>query len=96
MTYTDTMQDRIRRAKLQLGTDYGDEQMMDEAIFREGIKEGLARHEDPLNGPCVFCGYNSIGYWQTGTHSLGCPFRDIGGITDREAQLKEWGIIKDV
>lgn len=41
MKTEETIQDIIRRAKLQLGDDYGDKQMMEEAIFRAGIWECL-------------------------------------------------------
>ena len=34
------MQDKIRRAKLQLGDDFGDEKMMEEAIFKVGMQVG--------------------------------------------------------
>ncbi len=63
-----------------------------EISFTAGIKVGLARHEFPLDGPCVFCGYNSELYWQKGTHSNDCPFFNIGGEADRQDKLKEWGI----
>jgi len=61
-----------------------------EISFKAGIKKGLARHENPLDGPCIFCGYNGRGYWQKGTHLPDCPFVDIGGEADRQAKLKEW------
>jgi len=39
MEAKETVQDKIRRAELQLGDDFGDEEMMEEAIFKAGIKE---------------------------------------------------------
>lgn len=33
------LEHKIRSAKLSLGDDFGDEQMMEEAIFKAGIKE---------------------------------------------------------
>jgi len=41
MEAKDTIQDKIRCAKLQLGDDYGDEQMMEEAVFKAGKQEGI-------------------------------------------------------
>jgi len=57
---------------------------------KAGIKKGLARHENPLDAPCIFCGYKGEGYWQKGTHLPDCPFVDIGGEADRQSKLKEW------
>ena len=57
--------------------------------YQDGIREGLARHEYPLDSPCIFCGYNGKGYWQIGTHLKDCPFYSIGGGADREAKIKE-------
>lgn len=37
-----------------------------------------------LDAPCRFCGYNSSGYWQAGTHAAGCPWHKIGGFAERE------------
>ena len=39
MKAEETVKDKIRRAKLQLGADFGDEEMMEEAIFKAGIQE---------------------------------------------------------
>ncbi len=36
MEAKDTVKDKIRQAKLQLGDDFGDEGMMEEAIFKAG------------------------------------------------------------
>lgn len=36
-----------------------------------------------LEAPCLFCGYNGSGYFQTGTHSKDCPWYGIGGEKDR-------------
>jgi hypothetical protein len=45
-----------------------------------------------LDAPCVFCDYNGRGYWQKETHSKHCPFYTIGGISDRQRELR--GIVK--
>ncbi len=45
MEAEDTVMDKIRQAKLQLGDDFGDEEMMDEAIFKAGIKEVVEWHK---------------------------------------------------
>ncbi len=41
-----------------------------------------------LDAPCVFCGYNGPGYWQTGTHAKDCPWHDIGSIAYREEEIQ--------
>lgn len=33
--------------------------------------------------PCVHCGYNGAGFFQTGTHAKECPFYLIGGREER-------------
>jgi len=38
---------------------------------------------DPLGAPCVFCGYNGQGYWQSETHTAACPWRAVGGAFER-------------
>lgn len=57
---------------------------------REKIIEVVARTVDLggqaaciLDAPCVFCGYNGSGYWQSGTHSKDCPFHEVGGDASR-------------
>jgi len=42
-----------------------------------------------LRAPCVFCGYNGEGYYQSGRHGATCPWRDVGGLVDRERQLPD-------
>lgn len=44
---------------------------------------------DLLEGPCIFCGYNSFGYWQEATHSRKCPWFFIGSEREREIRLRE-------
>lgn len=41
-----------------------------------------------LEGPCVFCGYNSFGYWQEGTHDSQCPWFFIGSERERKDKLR--------
>lgn len=43
--------------------------------------------DDFLDAPCVFCGYDGAGYWQTGTHANGCVWRCVGGRSTRRASL---------
>jgi hypothetical protein len=38
-----------------------------------------------LEAPCVFCGYNGQGYWQSGTHAAECPWARVGGEVERIA-----------
>ena len=40
MAYKPTIEDKIRQAKLQLGDDFGDKKLMEEAIFKAGMREG--------------------------------------------------------
>ena len=37
-----------------------------------------------LAAPCIFCGYNRNGYWQAGYHQPNCPWRQVGGASERE------------
>lgn len=46
--------------------------------------------EEPLEAPCIFCGYNSYGYYQKGTHGENCPWHSIGGKDEREKSLSEF------
>lgn len=39
----------------------------------------VARADDLLDAPCVFCAYNGAGYWQVGIHAKDCPFHNVGG-----------------
>lgn len=45
-------------------------------------------HSNLFDAPCVFCGYNGAGYWQSGTHGEHCPWHDLGGEAQRIASLK--------
>lgn len=42
-----------------------------------------------LEAPCAFCGYNGPNYWQKGTHAVHCPWSNIGGAADRDAQMTQ-------
>ena len=41
-----------------------------------------------LDAPCVFCGYSGVGYYQSGTHHVLCPWYKVGGLEDRENDLR--------
>ena len=41
-----------------------------------------------LDAPCVFCGYNSYGYYQSGTHHVLCPWHKVGGLEQRGKDLR--------
>ncbi len=71
-------------------------QAQDKISFKAGVLKGLARSNNPLDSPCVFCGYNGEFYWQRETHSGDCPFFNIAGMSDRQAWLKESLAIKEV
>ena len=43
-----------------------------------------------IDAPCIFCGYNGPGYFQRGSHKVGCPWHSIGGAQEREDALNEW------
>lgn len=43
--------------------------------------------EELTSAPCIFCGYNSSGYYQKGTHGENCPWHEIGGLYEREKNL---------
>ena len=49
---------------------------------------------DILEAPCLFCGYNGKGYWQTETHDRACPWYKVGGYEQREYQFR--AIIKKI
>ena len=40
-----------------------------------------------LGAPCVFCGYNGPGYWQSGTHDWRCPWYWRVGFEERQRVL---------
>jgi hypothetical protein len=43
---------------------------------------------DLLAAPCSICGYNGPGYWQRETHDRECPWRYIGGKSEREMAVR--------
>uniref|UniRef100_A0A6M3KX25 Uncharacterized protein n=1 Tax=viral metagenome TaxID=1070528 RepID=A0A6M3KX25_9ZZZZ len=45
------------------------------------------RRHDVLDAPCIFCGYNGVGYWQGKTHSKECPWYETGGGYERKVRL---------
>lgn len=55
-------------------------------------KEAILLSDDGetlLDAPCVFCGYNSLSYWQAKTHSKLCPWYSVGGIVERKSMLRK-------
>lgn len=42
---------------------------------------------DELAAPCRWCGYNGVGYWQTQTHGVLCPWHNVGGAREQEERL---------
>ncbi len=40
-----------------------------------------------LEAPCIFCGYKGDLYYQKGSHNLGCPWIEIGGLDKRLERL---------
>jgi hypothetical protein len=48
----------------------------------------LSSLHDVLDARCVFCGYTGAGYWQPFTHPKPCPWHDIGGIEQRNRELR--------
>jgi hypothetical protein len=49
----------------------------------------MTEHDAILRAPCVFCAYRGAGYYQTGTHNAGCPWREIGGRSERDAAIRD-------
>lgn len=45
--------------------------------------------KDLLEAPCVFCGYNGRGYWQSTTHDKECPWFMLGGYEERKQSLRK-------
>lgn len=40
-----------------------------------------------LDAPCLWCGYNGKGYWQSGTHDEHCPWLHLASEDERLGQL---------
>jgi hypothetical protein len=51
----------------------------------EALRRCADHHGDDalLDAPCLFCGYNGAGYWQSGTHAKDCRWHSVGGFDDR-------------
>ena len=79
-TYKETMKDKIRLVKLQLGDDYGDTEVMEEAIYKAGIKEVV----EWINA-------NSHTYINDDGSGGGVRRRGMCEMP-WQAKLKEWGI----
>lgn len=60
-----------------------------ECNFNEIKEVSKVNIDNLLSFPCKFCGYNGQGYWQKGTHDSDCPWRDVGGETEREKLLPD-------
>lgn len=54
--------------------------------FGDHIVKAVFMH-NLLNAPCIFCGYNGDGYYQSGTHSKDCPWHNVGGDSERYGAL---------
>lgn len=50
----------------------------------------MAKLNDLLDAPCVFCCYNGQNYYQAGTHYPSCPWRLIGGLEERVEALPDF------
>ena len=85
MAYKNTIQDKIRRAKLQLGNDYGDEQMMEEAIFKAGMQEVVEWIEKEF-------GYFTAEGLAKIIIDDGGYYGSEGSIAKYQAKLKEWNV----
>jgi hypothetical protein len=57
--------------------------------LQEALRRCAQYHQDDamLDAPCVFCGYNGAGYWQSGTHAKDCRWYSVGGYVDRHKAL---------
>jgi len=90
MANIETIKDKIRQAKIQLGDDFGDEEMMEEAIFKAGEKAGRREVVEWIEE----------GGWHLikPSPSAESDLSEFGwnGITSGEwqAKLKEWGIVE--
>jgi hypothetical protein len=58
-------------------------------ILEEALRRCSQHHLDDamLDSPCIFCGYNGAGYWQSGTHAEHCRWHTVGGYDDRHKSL---------
>ena len=56
--------------------------------YKKELKMDDVYLENLIKSPCVFCGYNGPGYYQTAAHKTVCPFYKIGGNLSRENYLK--------
>lgn len=42
-----------------------------------------------LSAPCLFCGYNGEGYWQSSTHTEECPWHHVAGSYERAHMFRD-------
>jgi hypothetical protein len=63
-------------------------------ILDEALRRCSQHHQDDamLDGPCIFCGYNGAGYWQSGTHAEHCRWHTVGGYEDRHKSLQNGSV----
>ena len=101
MSYEETIQDKIRKAQLQLGKDFGDEEMMDEAVFKAGMQtvvdnlpKGLFVSDSPPQEgkPYSHLGCYILRWGKDKEPTLGlCRLSDD---EDWQSQLIKWDLIK--
>lgn len=48
----------------------------------------MSEEHDPLESPCIFCGYDSFGYWNEASHARDCPWFFIGSKRERAIRLR--------
>ena len=59
------------------------------ALYREAMRRFLkGTPSSLLDAPCMWCGYNSQGYWQKVTHGTECPWHDVGSFDERAGKLE--------
>lgn len=64
----------------------GERERLEKELLRRFAPANLSAHA--AEAPCISCGYNGAGYWQSGTHHPGCVVRDIGGLDERIAAYR--------
>lgn len=51
---------------------------------------------DITTAPCIFCGYSGARYWQRHSHSIDCPWYEVGGAQEREDIIKRLKNIEEL
>jgi hypothetical protein len=49
----------------------------------------MRKFERILEAPCIFCGYSGPNYFQARTHGDSCPWRQVGGMFERQSLIPE-------